>query len=190
MAAGDAFDAKRDAIENGNFTRVGEQPIEDALHVEGDGQTVWRKRVARRKGVFDLHGRVAVDENFTGEMERGAFAVERVLREAVENGKPDEERRELGMIDHFEVELFFGAADGESQIDRNHGRRSAELAGDGGEMVAGNGADGAADVDDFSGSELGGKRGDDLGCGPWGIARRRGSGRDGRRDRPGWRGRR
>jgi len=95
-------------------------------------------------------------------VERGAFAVKRVLREAVEDGEADEEGSEFGVIDHFKVELLFGAAKGECEVDGDHRRRSAKLAGDGGQMVSGDGADGAADVDDFSGSEVGGERCDDL----------------------------
>ncbi len=95
-------------------------------------------------------------------MERRAFAVERVLREAVKYREADEQRSELGVIDHLEMKLLFGATHGESQVDRDHRRRSAEFAGDCGEMVARNSADGAAHVDDFGGSELGRERGDDF----------------------------
>src|SRR5580765_3515877 len=97
-------------------------------------------------------------EYFTGKVESSAFAVERVLREAVEEGS------ELGVIDHFEVELLFGAAKGECEVDGDHRRGSAKLAGDGGEMVSGDRADGSTDVDDFGGSEVGGKSGYDFGA--------------------------
>src|SRR5712671_7812849 len=56
-------------------------------------------------------------------MERGAFSVNRILRETVECGDGHEQGRELG-------------------------------------MVAGDGADGAADIHDFCGSEVGRKRGE------------------------------
>src|ERR1700674_135392 len=47
-------------------------------------------------------------------------------------------------------------------MERNHGGTRAGFARDGGEMVASNGVDGAADVDDFGGSEIGRERGDDA----------------------------
>ncbi len=123
------------------------------MHAEGDRQTVLAEGIARRVGIFDLHGRVALQANFAGEMKRGAFAVDGILREAVEGGERDEERREFRMIDELEVKFFLAPAGGDREIERNHGGRSAEFTGDGGEMVAGDGADRTADVDDFCGGE-------------------------------------
>src|SRR5690348_4343688 len=97
-------------------------------------------------------------------MKRGAFAIERVLRQAVENREAHEQRRELWVVHHFEVKLLLRAAGDEREVERNHWRRRAELASNSGEMVAGDGADGAADVDDFGGGEFGGKGSDDLGA--------------------------
>src|SRR5260221_1890800 len=97
-------------------------------------------------------------------MERGAFAVQGILREAVEGGEPDEKRRELWKVNEFEVEFFLlrrlGPGNQQGELERNHRRSGTEFTGDSGEMIASNGADGAADVDDFRGSEIGGKRGD------------------------------
>lgn len=90
MATRNAFDAERNAVENGHFVRVGEETREYGLNLDGDWQTVGRESVARSEGVFDLHGRVAMNQDLAGEMKRGAFAIERILREAVENGEAHE----------------------------------------------------------------------------------------------------
>src|SRR5258708_22446535 len=111
---------------------------------------------------------MALETDFAGKMERGAYAVKRVLREAVKRGDGHEERGELRMIDEFEVErLLLGrgsAGNQERQIQGNHWRRRAQLAGDDGEVIAGNRADGAADIDDLGGSEFGRNRGGDRGA--------------------------
>src|SRR4029077_2272525 len=98
-------------------------------------------------------------------MERGSLAVKRVLSQAIENSEADEERCEFGVIDHLEVQFLYGAADSEGEIDGDHWRRSAKLTCDSREMVAGDGADGAANVDDLGGSEFGGEGCDDFGAG-------------------------
>jgi len=85
-----------------------------------------------------------------------------------EGDEGDKERRELRVIDKFEMERFFcfagfgrrRPAGVRSQGD--HRGRRTEFASDRGKMIAGNGADGAADVDDFGGSEIGRERGDDA----------------------------
>src|SRR5690348_13380946 len=95
-------------------------------------------------------------------MKSGAFAIERVLRQAVENRESHEQRRELWVVHHFEMKLLLRAAGDEREVERNHWRRRAELACNSGEMVAGDRPDGAADVDDFGGGEFGGKCRDHL----------------------------
>ncbi len=64
------------------------------------------------------------------------------------------------MIDEVEMQFFLADFGDDREVERNHGRWSAEFAGDGGEMIAGDSADGAADIDDFGGGEVGGKRGE------------------------------
>src|SRR5882762_11684479 len=93
-------------------------------------------------------------------MERGAFSVYRILRETVECGDCYEQGRELGMIDDLEMQFLLADFCIHAEVERNHRRGSAEPAGDRGEMVAGDGADGAADIHDFCGSEVGRKRGE------------------------------
>src|SRR6266481_932709 len=98
-------------------------------------------------------------------MERGAFSVYRILRETVECGDGYEQGRQLGMIDDFEMQFLLADFCIHAEVERNHRRRSAEPAGNRGEMVAGNSADGAADIHDFRGSEVGGKRGEHAAAG-------------------------
>src|SRR6267378_6197240 len=93
-------------------------------------------------------------------MERGAFSVYRILRETVECGDGYEQGRELGMIDDLEMQFLLADFGIHAEVERNHRRGSAEPAGNRGEMVPGNSADGAADIHDFCGSEVGGKRGE------------------------------
>ena len=69
------------------------------------------------------------------------------------------------MVDEFEVEFFLASAGSDIKVEGNHCGRGAELSDDGGEMVAGDGADGAADVDDFRGGERGGEGGDNTAAG-------------------------
>ena len=59
--------------------RIGEQPRKNILHREGNGKTVGRKGIAGREGVFDFHGRMPLQSNFTRKLQRGAFPVDRVL---------------------------------------------------------------------------------------------------------------
>src|SRR6266403_1021911 len=93
-------------------------------------------------------------------MERGAFSVYRILRETVKGSDGDEQGRQLGMIDDLEMQFLLADFGINAEVERNHRRGSAEPAGDRGEMVAGDGADGAADIHDFGGSEVGRKRGE------------------------------
>src|SRR5690242_17472444 len=100
-------------------------------------------------------------------MKSGAFAIERILSQAIENRESHEQRRELWVVHHFEVKLLLRAAGDEREVERNHWRRRAELASNRREMVAGDGADGSADVDDFGGGEFGGKCRDHLSASHW-----------------------
>src|SRR6267378_4044148 len=93
-------------------------------------------------------------------MERGAFSVYRILRETVKRGDGHEQGRELGMIDDLEMQFLLADFGIHAEVERNHRWRSAEPAGDSGEMVAGNSADGAADIHDFRGSKIGRERGE------------------------------
>src|SRR5260370_38520324 len=93
-------------------------------------------------------------------MERGAFSVYCILREAVKRSDGHEEGRELGMIDDLEMQFLLADFGIHAEVERNHRRGSAEPAGNRGEMVAGNSADGAADIHDFGGSEVGRKGGE------------------------------
>src|SRR6267154_6040014 len=93
-------------------------------------------------------------------MECGAFSVYCILREAVKRGDGYEQRRQLGMIDDFEMQFLLADFGIYAEVERNHRRGSAEPAGDSGEMVAGNSADGASDIHDFRGSKVGRKRGE------------------------------
>src|SRR5712672_4315820 len=93
-------------------------------------------------------------------MQRGAFSVYRILREAVKRGDGHEQGRELGMIDNLEMQFLLADFGIHAEVERNHRRGSAEPAGYRGEMVAGDGADGASDIHDFCGSEVGRKRGE------------------------------
>src|SRR6266849_4510132 len=95
-------------------------------------------------------------------MQRCAFSVDRILRETVERGDSHEQRRELGMIDDLEMQFLLADFGIHSEIERNHRWRSAEFAGNCGEMVSGDGADGAADIHDFRGSEVRRKRGEHV----------------------------
>src|SRR6267378_266439 len=93
-------------------------------------------------------------------MERGAFSVYRILREAVKRSDGHEQGRQLGMIDDLEMQFLLADFGIHAEVERNHRWRSAEPAGDRGEMVAGDSADGASDIHDFCGSEVGRKRGE------------------------------
>src|SRR5882672_4456822 len=93
-------------------------------------------------------------------MERGAFSVYRILRETVKGSDGDEQGRQLGMINDFEMQFLLANFGIHAEVERNHRRRSAEPAGNRGEVVAGNSADGAADIHDFCGSKVGRKRGE------------------------------
>src|SRR5882762_10145472 len=93
-------------------------------------------------------------------VERGAFSVYRILREALKRSDGHEQGRELGMIDDLEMQFLLADFGIHAEVERNHRWRSAEPAGNRGEMVAGDGADGAADIHDFRGSEVGRKRGE------------------------------
>src|SRR5882762_7527780 len=98
-------------------------------------------------------------------MERGAFSVYRILREAVKRSDGHEEGRELGVIDDLEMQFLLADFGIHAEVERNHRRGSAEPAGYSGQMVAGDCADGAADIHDFGGSEVGGKRGEHAAAG-------------------------
>src|SRR6267378_4214598 len=91
-------------------------------------------------------------------MQRRTFPIDRILRETVKGSDGDEQGRQLGMIDDFEMQFLLADFCIHAEVERNHRRRSAEPAGNRGEMVAGNSADGAADIHDFCGSEVGRKR--------------------------------
>src|SRR6266852_6491987 len=91
-------------------------------------------------------------------MQRCAFSVDRILRETVKRGDSYEQRRELGMIDDLEMQFLLADFCIHAEVERNHRWRSAEPARDGGQMVASDGADGAANIYDFRGSEVRGKR--------------------------------
>src|SRR5436309_245459 len=69
------------------------------------------------------------------------------------------------MADHLEMELFLRAIGGDGQVKGNKGRRGAEFARDGREMVARDRADGADDIHDFCGSEARRKRHQDVAAG-------------------------
>src|SRR5271170_5593605 len=145
-------------LDVGNFVVVGEQAAKNVLHDEGDGHAIGDQGVGRRESALQFHRDVTLDLDFTGEVERIAFAVDRVLRQAVEGGHGDEKRGQLRMIDHLEVQFFFGRTGDEGEIEGDHGGRRAEFAGDSGEVVARDGADRPADVYDFGGGEGGGER--------------------------------
>src|SRR5712671_3111349 len=98
-------------------------------------------------------------------MERRTFPIDRILRETVKGGDGDEQGSQLGMIDDLEMQFLLADFCIYAEVERNHRRGSAEPAGDSGEMVAGDGADGAADVHDFRGSEVGRKRGEHAAAG-------------------------
>src|ERR1700730_11339080 len=93
-------------------------------------------------------------------MKGGAFAVDGILREAVEGRQRDQEGRELRVIDELEVKFFLTSTGGDGEIEGDHGGRSAKLTGNGSEMVAGDSPDGPADIDDFRGGERRGERSD------------------------------
>ena len=143
------------------------------MHRGGDGEAIGRKSIARSESVFDLNRRVTLQANLAGKMQRGALAVERILGQAVKGGNGDEKRGELRMIDEFEVEFLFPDSalgrivpgDEKCKIERDHRGRSAEFAGHSSEMIAGDRADGAADIDDLRRSEIGGKCSDDAAAG-------------------------
>src|SRR5437660_8520352 len=98
-------------------------------------------------------------------MECGAFSVYRILSEAVECGDGHEQRRELWMIDDLEMQFLLADFGIHAEVERNHRWRSAEPAGDSGQMITGDGADGAADIHDFRGSEVGRKSGEHAAAG-------------------------
>src|SRR6266403_4109742 len=98
-------------------------------------------------------------------MQGRTFPIDRILRETVKGGDGDEQGRELGMIDDLEMQFFLADFGIHAEVERNHRWWSAEPAGDSGQMVAGDGADGAADVHDFRGSEVGRKRGEHAAAG-------------------------
>src|SRR5712671_1684292 len=102
-------------------------------------------------------------------MERGAFSVDRILREAVKGSDGDEQGSQLGMIDDLEMQFLLADFCIHAEVERNHRRGSAEPAGNRGEMVPGNSADGAADIHDFRGSEVGRKRGEHAAAGHWNL---------------------
>ncbi len=106
FSAWNAFDPESDAVHLRGFERIDEKARKNILHCEGDGKAVGRKRIARSESIFNLNRRMTLQANLTGKMERGAFAVERILRETVEGGEGDKERREFRMIDQFEMEGF------------------------------------------------------------------------------------
>src|ERR1700745_1413539 len=101
--------------------------------------------------------------NLARKMKCRTLAVERILGKTAKDRDGDKQRSELRVIDKFEMKLFFlhsaagriGSGNEQAQIKRNHGRSRAEFASDSGEMIAGNRADGAADVYDFRRSEVG-----------------------------------
>src|SRR5882757_3008696 len=93
-------------------------------------------------------------------MQRRTFPIDRILRETVKGGDGDEQGSQLGMIDDLEMQFLLADFCIHAEVERNHRRGSAEPAGNRGEMVAGDGADGAADIHDFRGSEVGRKRGE------------------------------
>src|SRR6266849_8769631 len=92
-------------------------------------------------------------------MQRRTFSVDGILRETVERGDSDKQGCELGMIDDLEMQFLLADFGIHAEVERNHRWRSAEPARDGGQMVARDGADGAANIYDFRGGEVGGKRG-------------------------------
>src|SRR5260370_847163 len=115
------------------------------IEAVGAGSRPRKGGAARGGGRQDR--RVALQPNLAGEMEGSAFAVQRILGEAAEGGEGHEEGRELRVIDDLEMERLLlrrvSAGDLQGQIHGNHGGRRTEFAGDRGEMVAGDGADGA-----------------------------------------------
>src|SRR5258708_13471859 len=93
-----------DAIPVGGLEGIDEKASENSVQGEGDGEGSGRGRIGGRERVFDLHRSVALQANLAGKVKRGAFAVERILRETTEGGKSYEERSEFGVIDEFEME--------------------------------------------------------------------------------------
>src|SRR6266850_2943881 len=66
--------------------------------------------------------------------------------------------------------LLFGRAGlvgHRGEVERNHRRGRAELAGDGSEVITSDGADGAADVNDFRGGKVGRERGNHAAARQW-----------------------
>ena len=159
ISSGQAFHAQGNVLDAGHFVIVGEQAAKYALDDQGDRHTVWQEGIRRRESVFQFYWDVAFELDFAGEVQRGAFAVGGILGEAIERGHGDQERGELRMIHHFEVELGFVGTGDEGQVERNHCRWRAQFSGDGGEMVARDRADGAAHIDDFCGSQGRGQSG-------------------------------
>src|SRR6266853_6812644 len=100
-------------------------------------------------------------------MERGAFSVYRILRETVKGSDGDEQGRQLGMIDDFEMQFLLADFCIYAEVERNHRRGSAEPAGNRGEMVAGDGADGASHIHNFRGSKVGRKGGEHAAARHW-----------------------
>src|SRR5258708_39960106 len=100
-------------------------------------------------------------------MERGAFFVYRILRETVECGDGYEQGRELGMIDDLEMQFLLADFGIHAEVERNHRRRSAEPAGNGGEMGSREGARGAAPLPGFSGKEGRKERAEHQAPRPW-----------------------
>ncbi len=104
---------------------------------------------------------MAAQANLAGEVQRGAFSVNGVLCETVERRDGHEQGSELGVIDHIEVQFLLTDWRGDVEIQRNHRWRSAKFSGDRCEVIAGNGADRAANIDDFRGCEIGRECGED-----------------------------
>ncbi len=159
-----AFDFESDAIHLGGFEGIDEEAREDILHRKCDRQAIGREGVARGKRVFDLYWSMAMQPNLAGEVERGAFAVQRILRESAEGGERNKERRKLRVIDQLDMEGLLlrrlGARDQQGQIQRYHPWCGAQFSRNRSEMVASDSADGAADIHDLRGSQIGRKRGD------------------------------
>src|SRR5260370_7397906 len=116
----------------GGFEGMDEQARKNALHCQGDGQAIGRERIAWSESVFDLNRRVALQANLAGKMKGSAFPVQGILREAVERGECDEQRRKLRMIDDLEMERllsgWLGARDVQGQIHGNHRCTPTEFA--------------------------------------------------------------
>ena len=82
--------------------------------------------------IFDLYRRVSLQSNFARQVQRGSFAIDHILRDAVEGGERNEQRRELGMIHHLEVPVFCPRPLEDS---RSMSSGAAPSFGDGGRMI-------------------------------------------------------